>query len=142
VDAVCKAHDLCYSERGRFDCSCERELLERLPSAIADPRTSVQGKACGEVVRQTFSHTPCVCRTEVCVPVTTWCTKSVRIPCGVKWCKKWGIPYPCGVKRCRRTVPYPCGIETRCFDVPWASGAGGVCPTPGLGVGGWLGIGR
>lgn len=142
VDAVCKVHDLCYSERGYLDCSCDRELLERMPAAIADTRTSAQGKACGALISQTFSLTPCLCWTQVCVPVPTFCTESVPYPCGVKWCKKWGIPYPCGVKWCTETISYPCGVETRCADVPLGAGAGGVCHTPGVGVAGRLSNGR
>src|SRR4051812_633791 len=35
VDAVCKAHDACYSARGYFDCRCDRELIRSMPAAIA-----------------------------------------------------------------------------------------------------------
>ncbi|MDA2914959.1 hypothetical protein MYX77_13590, partial [Acidobacteriia bacterium AH_259_A11_L15] len=73
VDAVCRAHDQCYDERGYLDCSCDRELIENMPAAIADPRTSVQGKACGALANQWFSLSPCICWAEKCLPVTVWC---------------------------------------------------------------------
>jgi hypothetical protein len=36
-----------YDERGYFDCSCDRDLIGRMPAAIADPRTSPAGQAAG-----------------------------------------------------------------------------------------------
>lgn len=146
VDAVCKAHDLCYDERGYFDCSCDREMLERLPAAIGDTRTSAQGKACGELVHQWFSNSPCLCWTELCVPETRWCSRDVPYPCW-DWCRirvlgrtiGWR---PCHFRTCTTTVPYICGVETRCWDAPTGTGAGGICYTPGLNVGGWWNMGR
>lgn len=28
VDACCRIHDMCYSERGYFDCYCDKELID------------------------------------------------------------------------------------------------------------------
>jgi len=42
------------------------------------------------------------------VRVLTICWLEFSYPCGIKWCKKWGIPYPCGVKTCKGNLPYPC----------------------------------
>jgi len=83
VDAACKAHDECYSERGYLDCSCDRELVDNMPTAIADPRTPLAGKTCGAAVATWFSISPCVCRTEVCFPVPVLCTETFSYPC---WC--------------------------------------------------------
>lgn len=48
------------------------------------------------------------------------CWASFRYPCGIKWCKKWGIPYPCGLKWCTGHFPYPCikrrTVTKYCFD--------------------------
>lgn len=29
------------------------------------------------------------------------------LPCGVRWCKRWGIPYPCGINRCYTCLTIP-----------------------------------
>ena len=48
------------------------------------------------------------------------CHKDFNYPCGIKWCKKWGIPYPCGLKYCKGSLPYPCRKTRRktkyCYD--------------------------
>ncbi|MCK4895663.1 MAG: hypothetical protein KAS47_02575 [Candidatus Heimdallarchaeota archaeon] len=52
------------------------------------------------------------------------CKKKVKVPWGIKWCKKkvWGvkIKYPCGIKKRTIKIKYPC-IKTRpvekiCYD--------------------------
>lgn len=38
----------------------------------------------------------------------TTCYWEFSYPCGIKWCRKWGVPYPCGIKTCKGNLPYPC----------------------------------
>lgn len=70
---------------------------------------------------------PCGEARDVHVHYWTTCWQSFSYPCGIRWCKKWGIPYPCGVKFCRGRFPYPCRktrIETRyCYDFSVAKGS-------------------
>lgn len=73
VDRVCCQHDKCYDERGDLSCSCERDLLSRMPAAIADPNTSAAGKAWGTGAIAVFTTLPCLCRQELCVPFTGFC---------------------------------------------------------------------
>ena len=40
------------------------------------------------------------------------CSQSTPYPCGVNYCKKYGVKYPCGTKICHEEVPYPCGVNT------------------------------
>lgn len=96
VDAVCRAHDQCYGERGYFNCRCDREGLRNMPSAIA--RTpSVGGKAAGAVFIAWFGSVPCTCSLRVCYRA-------------VRWCRGWlGIPYPCGTRTSCRTITVPGG---------------------------------
>ena len=35
VDAVCRAHDLCYGATNMFNCGCDRALIASMPAAIA-----------------------------------------------------------------------------------------------------------
>ena len=96
VDEVCCRHDQCYCEDGYLDCSCDRDLLADMPSAIADPDTPAKGRVAGLGAISFFSISPCVCWTEVCYPVPwqwpPWDCSSVPFP---------GIP---GLKRC--LLPY------------------------------------
>jgi hypothetical protein len=68
VDAVCRAHDLCYDNRGYFNCRCDRNLITSMPGAIANTPTAV-GKGAGAAVLSYFANAACVCRNRVCVPV-------------------------------------------------------------------------
>lgn len=45
VDAVCRAHDLCYRRRGDFDHGCDRTLIENMPDAIASTPSPIGKKA-------------------------------------------------------------------------------------------------
>jgi hypothetical protein len=54
VDAVCRAHDLCYQLRGDFDRRCDRNLIETMPDAIAST-PSPQGKNAGLLALLYFS---------------------------------------------------------------------------------------
>jgi hypothetical protein len=60
VDAVCRAHDLCYGATSYFNCGCDRALLATMPSAIA-ATPSAGGKAAGAVAIGYFSQAPCTC---------------------------------------------------------------------------------
>jgi hypothetical protein len=72
VDAVCCKHDRCYSERGYFDCGCDRNLVTSMPSAIANT-PSAAGKAAGSAAMAFFTVSPCLC--EVCDPIFGLCVK-------------------------------------------------------------------
>ena len=54
VDAVCREHDLCYGLRGDFDHRCDRDLIEKMPDAIAST-PSPQGKNAGLLALLYFS---------------------------------------------------------------------------------------
>jgi len=69
VDQVCCRHDKCYCARGDLDCSCDRELLARMPGAIAHPDTLPEGRAKGALIMEFFSKFDPVC----------WCHR-IRVP--------------------------------------------------------------
>jgi hypothetical protein len=75
VDAVCRAHDLCYKNAGTSGilgpCSCDRALIADMPAAINHPNTSQQGKAAGALIQSYFSQARCTCpgpSTTTCLP--------------------------------------------------------------------------
>jgi hypothetical protein len=59
VDAVCRAHDLCYQANGFFTCNCDCALLRNMPLAIENTSTA-QGKAAGKLVANFFATFPCI----------------------------------------------------------------------------------
>lgn len=62
VDAVCRAHDLCYKNAGSSGtCGCDSALIASMPAAIAHPQTSQQGKAAGALIQSYFSSAWCTC---------------------------------------------------------------------------------
>jgi hypothetical protein len=62
VDQVCCRHDKCYCERGDLACSCDRDLLARMPDAIADPTTPPAGRLAGTGIMALFAADPfCLC---------------------------------------------------------------------------------
>ena len=68
VDQVCCRHDKCYCARGSLDCSCDRDLLESMPRAMADPTTPAAGRAAGALIMGIFASDPfCLCH-RVCYP--------------------------------------------------------------------------
>jgi hypothetical protein len=68
VDAVCRRHDKCYDSRGNLDCSCDRELLRRMPGAIAHSSTSGAGRRAGRRILAFFVANPvCLCH-RICLP--------------------------------------------------------------------------
>lgn len=94
VDRVCCQHDKCYSDRGSLDCSCDRDLIARMPAAIADPNTSPAGKSAGAAAIALFVATPCFChRVRVCLsPFGPCFNRNIPGPVGVP-----GLP---GLKVC------------------------------------------
>jgi hypothetical protein len=54
VDLVCREHDRCYSLLGDFDSRCDRNLIEIMPSAIANT-PSLLGKKAGLLTLLYFS---------------------------------------------------------------------------------------
>jgi hypothetical protein len=68
VDQVCCKHDKCYSSEGYLDCKCDRDLVRRLPAAMADRRTSASGVAWGAAAIALFTATPCLCH-KGCLPL-------------------------------------------------------------------------
>lgn len=69
VDEVCCRHDQCYCERGELDCSCDRDLIRRMPAAVADPGTSAKGRAVGAAAAALFAADPfCLCH-RICGPI-------------------------------------------------------------------------
>jgi hypothetical protein len=68
VDAVCRAHDLCYAGTNMFNCGCDRALITSMPAAIlATPCPT--GKTAGAAAMAYFASSPCVCNTTVCLPL-------------------------------------------------------------------------
>jgi hypothetical protein len=68
VDEVCCRHDQCYCERGDFDCSCDRALIQSMPGAIADPSTPAGGRTYGAAAAALFAADPfCLCH-RICHP--------------------------------------------------------------------------
>jgi Phospholipase A2 len=67
VDQVCCRHDKCYSNRGYFDCSCDRDLIASMPAAIAHPSTSASGQVAGAGAIAVFTALPCICH-RACFP--------------------------------------------------------------------------
>jgi hypothetical protein len=61
VDQVCCRHDKCYDQRGYFDCSCNQDLVNAMPNAIADPMTPLDGKIAGQAIMAVFAGMPCLC---------------------------------------------------------------------------------
>ena len=43
VDELCMLHDMCYEERGYFNCKCDLELIAALPAAIASEGPAAAG---------------------------------------------------------------------------------------------------
>lgn len=68
VDAACRAHDHCYSQRGYSDCLCDRNLIKSMPDAVARTPTA-KGKAAGVAIGAFFSQFPCICRKRACVKI-------------------------------------------------------------------------
>lgn len=87
VDATCCRHDVCYDQRGYFDCGCDCDLVRSMPSAIANTSSAV-GKAAGTAAMAYFATSPCVATyVEVCIPFTDLC-------------KTMPIIYPGGPTKC------------------------------------------
>ena len=87
VDEVCFRHDRCYEERGYFDCSCDRDLIARMPAAIVHPATPVAGKVAGAAAAALFQAVPCLCH-RICLPFVGCIPSPVPVPGppGVKAC--------------------------------------------------------
>jgi hypothetical protein len=85
VDAVCRAHDLCYKNAGSSGtCGCDGTLLTSMPAAIAST-PSQQGKAAGALVQSFFSNAWCTCPgppTTTCFPL---CFGTFCIPLCITW---------------------------------------------------------
>jgi hypothetical protein len=60
VDAVCRAHDLCYDALGYSNCACDAALIAAMPAAIAGTPCS-SGKITGAAAMAFFSGAPCWC---------------------------------------------------------------------------------
>lgn len=69
VDAVCMEHDKCYDDKGYLHCDCDRELLSKMPGAIAAPGSDEPAKLAGVATIGWFATSPCDCKREVCVNV-------------------------------------------------------------------------
>jgi hypothetical protein len=65
VDAVCRAHDLCYDATHYSNCGCDRALLLSMPAAI-EATPSDEGKRAGFNIASFFSAAPCTC-------IPSWC---------------------------------------------------------------------
>jgi len=89
VDEACMMHDLCYDNRGFFDCGCDRELILNMPGAILRTPT-VLGQNAGTAVMNYFMQSPCSCRHRVCV----------RIPLVGRRCRRVTLPGFGGVGTC------------------------------------------
>jgi hypothetical protein len=67
VDQVCCRHDKCFDDRGFDDCSCNRDLLARMPAAITSSGVSAAGRAAGVGIIAALSLAPCLCH-RACFP--------------------------------------------------------------------------
>jgi Phospholipase A2 len=85
VDRVCCLHDHCYGDRGTLDCACDRDLVARMPGAIADTRTSAAGRAAGTAAAAFFAVSPCLCN-RVCFPFVGCTDTPVPAPGIGKFC--------------------------------------------------------
>lgn len=87
VDRVCQLHDQCYDQRGYLDCSCDRDLVARMPAAVVHPATSPAGKVAGAAAAGVFQATPCLCR-RICLPFIGCFSSPIPIPTppGIKHC--------------------------------------------------------
>jgi hypothetical protein len=66
VDQVCCRHDKCYDQIGYFACSCNQDLLNALPLAMANPMTPPEGVFAGLEMMAAFDNLPCLCY--ICPP--------------------------------------------------------------------------
>jgi len=57
LDKACQKHDKCYSKRGYFACSCDKELLSDVVSAL--PYLSGKGLVASVAIRTYFMNAPC-----------------------------------------------------------------------------------
>ena len=60
LDAACSAHDFCYSQRGRFDCACDRTLAMHAGEIADSPESDPYVAEHAGLVRELFSQNPCV----------------------------------------------------------------------------------
>lgn len=110
VDAVCKAHDLCYLAKGYFHCGCDRALILDMPAAIA--RSDARGKAAGAAVLTFFLRNPCFCYTDAPYPCgVKYCTTRTYYPCPTwrkpwRFCKGPAVDVPCGTDICWKKIPF------------------------------------
>ena len=67
VDAAWRAHDDCCEARSYFDCGCDRNLLNSLPGASAEPPSGA-GRVAETAMPAYFSRSPRTCLIPVCLP--------------------------------------------------------------------------
>lgn len=65
VDAVCRAHDLCYGATNMFNCACDHALIANMQDAI-DATPCLTGKLAGHAARDWFANAPCYCYPRAC----------------------------------------------------------------------------
>lgn len=86
VDASCCKHDVCYDQRGYFDCGCDCDLVRSMPDAIANT-SSVAGVVAGTAAIEFFANSPCVAtRVEVCLPAVGCASVPILYPGGPSKC--------------------------------------------------------
>jgi hypothetical protein len=68
VDQACCRHDKCFDANGFDDCKCNRDLIARLPAAIANPNVPASGKAAGAGILAALQLAPCLCH-KACLPI-------------------------------------------------------------------------
>jgi Phospholipase A2 len=90
VDRVCCLHDQCYDDRGYLDCSCDRDLIEGMQRAMANPYVSPEGRYKASQAADFFRVSPCLCN-RMCLP---WigCFRVPPVP-GIPLLKQCIPPY-------------------------------------------------
>jgi len=60
LDAACRAHDLCYEQKGRGACTCDKAFLKATGRLITNPKTDETLRSKAATANSLFSATPCV----------------------------------------------------------------------------------
>jgi len=59
LDAACRAHDLCYEQRGRGSCTCDRAIIKATASIVRNPKVPETLRSKAATVNSLFSAALC-----------------------------------------------------------------------------------
>ena len=59
LDQACMLHDMCYQEKGYFNCECDSQLNQQMKLAITENRYSAEEKIYGRSFHIHFDGSPC-----------------------------------------------------------------------------------